>query len=85
MRCFPAAPQDYFDDRLADTLDALYSYGLGNLEGIITNAMINAFDIQTDICHNDTTCAFVYGSVDNRQTDRSITITFGYSKQYRSA
>jgi hypothetical protein len=25
------APHDYFDDRLADTLDALYDFGLGNL------------------------------------------------------
>jgi len=68
---FPGiAPQDYFDDRLADTLDALYSFGLGNLETMITNTMIKAFDIQTNICHNDTTCAFVYGNADNRQTDR---------------
>lgn len=82
---FPGiAPQDYFDDRLADTLDALYGYGLGNIESMITSTMIKAFDIQTDICHNDTTCAFVYGNADNRQTDRSITITFGYSKQYRN-
>jgi transposase len=82
---FPGiAPQDYFDDRLADTLDALYNFGLGNLETMITSTMIKAFDIQTDICHNDTTCAFVYGAADNRQSDRTITITFGYSKQYRN-
>jgi hypothetical protein len=24
-------PEEYFDDRLADTLDALFKYGLGNL------------------------------------------------------
>ena len=77
------APHDYFDDRLADTLDALYDFGLGNLETMITGTMIKAFDINTDICHNDTTCAFMYGDADNRRSDRGITITFGYSKQYR--
>ena len=77
------APHDYFDDRLADTLDALYDFGLGNLEAMLTGNMIEAFDINTDICHNDTTCAFMYGDADNRRSDRGITITFGYSKQYR--
>lgn len=76
-------PQDYFDDRLADTLDALHDFGLGNLETMVTNNMINAFDIKTEVCHNDTTCAFMFGDADNRRSDRAITITFGYSKQYR--
>ena len=74
---------EYFDDRLADSLDALYDYGLGNLETMITGNMIKAFNIQTDICHNDTTCAFMFGDADNRRSDQGIKITFGYSKQYR--
>lgn len=74
---------EYFDDRLADSLDALYDYGLGNLETMITNHMIKAFDIQTDICHNDTTCAQMFGDADNRRSDKGIEITFGYCKQYR--
>ena len=78
------APQDYFDDRLADTLDALYDYGLGNLETMITNSMINAFDIKTEICHNDTTCALTFGDADKHRSDHAIKITFGYSKQYRN-
>ncbi len=76
-------PHEYFDDRLADSLDALYDFGLGNLETMITSSMIKAFDIQTDICHNDTTCAFMFGDADNRRSDQGIKITFGYSKQYR--
>ena len=76
-------PQEYFDDRLADTLDALYDFGLDNLETMITGTMIDAFDIRTDICHNDTTCAQMFGDADNRRSDNGITITFGYSKQYR--
>jgi transposase len=74
---------EYFNDRLADSLDSLYEYGLGNLEAMITSHMIKAFDIQTDICHNDTTCAQMFGDADNRRTDQGIEITFGYSKQYR--
>jgi transposase len=77
------APEDYFDDRLADTLDALYDFGLGNLETMITGAMIREFHIKTDVCHNDTTCAFMYGDADNRRSAEGIKITFGYSKQYR--
>jgi transposase len=77
------APRDYFDDRLADTLDALYDYGLGNLETMITGAIIREFHIKTDVCHNDTTCAFMFGNADNRRSAEGITITFGYSKQYR--
>lgn len=77
-------PEAYFDDRLADTLDALYDFGLGNLETMITKAMIHAFHIKTEICHNDTTCAFVYGDADNRRSEKGIKITFGYSKQYRN-
>ena len=38
-------PEAYFDDRLADTLDAMFDYGLGNLETQITRNMIEAFNI----------------------------------------
>jgi transposase len=75
---------EYFDDRMADTLDAMFYYGLGNLEAQITRKMIDAFDIENEICHNDTTCALVYGNCDNNQSDQSIKISFGYSKKYRN-
>lgn len=77
------ASREYFDDRLSDTLDALYKHGLGNLEMLITQQMISQFTIQNDICHNDTTSASVYGNYDNNLTDNSIKITFGYSKKHR--
>jgi transposase len=76
-------PQEYFDDRLADTLDALFDYGIGNLETLLTQNMINQFNIQTDLCHNDTTSVSVYGQCDNNTTPESINITFGYSKKHR--
>jgi len=77
------APDEYFDDRLADTLDAIFDYGIGNLETLITQKMISEFDIQSDLCHNDTTSASVYGECNNNRTNDSIKITFGYSKKHR--
>jgi hypothetical protein len=50
---------------------------------MITGAMIREFHIKTDVCHNDATCAFMYGDADNRRSAEGIKITFGYSKQYR--
>ncbi len=77
------APEEFFDDRLADTLDAIYSYGIGDLELAITRNMIEAFQIQSPVCHNDTTSVSVYGNADNNKTDRSIRVTFGHSKKHR--
>jgi transposase len=77
------APEEYFDDRLADTLDALFSYGIGDLELAITRNMIEVFQIQSHVCHNDTTSVSVYGNADNNKTDRSIQVTFGHSKKHR--
>lgn len=77
------ASNEYFDDRLADTLDAIFDYGIGNLEMLITKHMIQEFNIKNDICHNDTTSASTYGNCDKNKTSNSIDITFGYSKKHR--
>ena len=77
------APKEYFDDRLADTLDAIFDYGIGNLEMLITQHMIKEFNIKNDICHNDTTSASTYGDCNKNRTAESIEITFGYSKRHR--
>lgn len=77
------ASNEYFDDRLADTLDAIFDYGIGNLEMLITKHMIQEFNIKNDICHNDTTSASTYGNCDKNKTSNSIEITFGYSKKHR--
>ena len=76
-------PEEYFDDRLADTLDALFDYGIGNLETLVTQRMINEFNIESDLCHNDTTSASVYGECSKNKTANSIKISFGYSKKHR--
>ena len=77
------APEEYFDDRMADTLDALYAHGIGDLELLITKMMISEFNIAGSLCHNDTTSLSVFGDCDNRKTDESIKITFGHSKKHR--
>jgi transposase len=59
------APEDYFDDRLANTLDALFAAGIDNLELSITRNMIEVFEIQSAVCHNDTTSVSFYGNADN--------------------
>ena len=73
----------YFDDRLADSLDALHRHGLGNLELEITRHMIEAWQIQTDVCHNDTTSASYYGNGKATPSPEGIQITFGHSKKHR--
>jgi transposase len=78
------AAEAYFDDRLGDTLDALYDHGLGNLELLLTRHMLTEFEIETTVCHDDTTTASVYGNCDNHRTDTSITLSFGYSKKHRA-
>jgi transposase len=73
----------YFDDRLADTLDALFDYGIGDLDMLITGNMIDVFQIESQACHNDTTSVSMYGDADNNKTEHSIQVTFGHSKKHR--
>jgi len=81
---FPGiAPGEYFDDRLADTLDAIFNFGIGDLETLLTQAMIEIFQIINTVCHGDTTSASVYGKCDKNRTANSIKITFGHSKKHR--
>ncbi len=77
------ASGEYFDDRLGDTLDAIYAIGLGNLEMLITKNIMNEFNIGCDIVHNDTTSASVYGNYNNGNDGGSIEITYGFSKKHR--
>ena len=51
----------YFDDRLANTLDALFDYGIGDLDMLITGNMIDVFKIESQTYHNDTTSVSMYG------------------------
>jgi transposase len=75
------APPEFFDDRLADTLDAIFAHGIGSLELLATKNMIAQFDIESPVCHNDTTSVSTYG--DYNKTGPGIKITFGHSKKNR--
>ena len=76
--------EQYFDDRLADTLDALFGYGIGDLDMLITANMIDVFNIDSQACHNDTTSVSMYGNAENNKTEQSIQITYGHSKKHRN-
>jgi transposase len=76
--------EQYFDDRLADTLDALFNYGIGDLDMLITGHMIDVFQIDSQACHNDTTSVSMYGDADNNKTEQSVQVTFGHSKKHRN-
>ena len=73
----------YFDDRLADTLDAIFGAGVGDLDMLITANMIDVFNIESQRCHNDTTSVSMYGDADNNKTEQSIQVTYGHSKKHR--
>jgi transposase len=75
--------EEYFDDRLSDSLDAYFSYGIGNLEMHLTQNFIQVFEVKSPVCHNDTTSASFYGQCNNNKTDQSIKISFGHSKKHR--
>jgi transposase len=77
------SPKEYFDDRLADTLDAISKHGLDNLEIPMTQHMLNEFNIACDAVHNDTTSASFYGRYDQPDTGDNINITYGFSKKHR--
>lgn len=68
-------PEEYFDDRLGDTLDAIYRHGVGNLELSLTKHMIDVFQIDSKICHNDTTSISYYGKAGHNRDKESISIT----------
>jgi len=74
-------PTEFFDDRFADTPDAIFVHGIGNLELPATKNMIAQFDIESPVCHNDTTSVSAYGDYD--RTGQGIKITFGHSKKHR--
>jgi hypothetical protein len=57
------------------TLDALFGYGIGDLDMVITDDMINVFQIESQACPNDTTSVSIYGQKgDGPMGDRTTRI-----------
>ncbi len=76
-------PQDWTDDRLGDTLDALYDAGLENIQGAISANIVSEFLIALYEIHYDTTSISFWGTYDNETKEPAILITYGHSKDHR--
>lgn len=76
-------PEDWTDDRLGDTLDALYQAGLEPIQGSISAHIVGEFGVRLDEIHYDTTSVSLWGTYDQATGQPAVLITFGYSKAHR--
>jgi transposase len=76
-------PNDWTDDRIADTLEELYKASLEGIQGSISSHIIKRFDIRLDQIHYDTTSVSLWGTYDSSAGQPAVVITFGYSKDHR--
>jgi len=76
-------PGDWTDDRLSDTLDAMYDAGLEMVQGSISGNIISEFSLKLSEIHYDTTSVSFWGTYDSATGEPAIVITFGYSKDHR--
>ncbi len=76
-------PEDWTDDRLGDTLEALYHTGLEGIQGSISAQLVEVFDLCLDVIHYDTTSVSFWGTYDAQSGQPAVLITFGYSKAHR--
>ena len=51
----------WHDDHLGDTLDAIWKFGPGALQGAVTAHLLEHFDVRVDQIHDDTTSFKVFG------------------------
>ncbi len=76
-------PEEWTDDRLADTLDALYHAGLESVQGELSAHIVDAFGLKLSEIHYDTTSVSLWGTYDADQNQPAVLVTFGYSKDHR--
>ena len=74
---------DWTDDRIADTLEALYKTGLEKIQGSVSPHIILHFNVTLEQIHYDTTSVSMWGTYDSSAGQPAILITFGYSKDHR--
>lgn len=74
---------DWTDDRLDDTLDAIYDGGLEGIQGAISANIVSEFSISLNEIHYDTTTVSLYGVYETQDEDQAVVITYGHSKDYR--
>jgi transposase len=54
-------PKAWHDDHLGDTLDAIWEFGPGALQGAVTTHLVATFGVRVDQIHYDTTSFKVFG------------------------
>lgn len=75
--------EDWTDDRLDDTLDAIYAAGLEGIQGAISANIVSEFGISLNEIHYDTTTVSLYGVYETQNEDQAVVITYGHSKDHR--
>jgi transposase len=75
--------EDWTDDRLGDTLDALYEAGLPLLQGSLSAHLVSEFGLSLSQIHYDTTSVSFWGSYDAQRGSPSVVLTYGHSKDHR--
>ena len=73
---------DWTDDRLDDTLDALYLFGLESIQGTISAHLCREFSLSLSEIHYDTTSVSLYGVYETEENP-AVVITYGHSKDRR--
>ena len=76
-------PEDWTDDRLGDSLDALYQKGLELIQGTISAHIVVEFGLGLEEIHYDPTSVSLWGTYDSATGRPAVLITFGRSKDHR--
>jgi transposase len=74
---------DWTDDRIEDTLDAVYAAEPEQIEGAISAHNVSEFGIGLDVIHYDTTSVSLWGTYDSATEQPAVLITFGHNKDHR--
>lgn len=74
---------DWTDDRIEDTLDAVYAAEPEQMEGAISAHNVSEFGIGLDVIHYDTTSVSLWGTYDSATEQPAVLITFGHNKDHR--
>ncbi len=77
-------PNDWTDDRIADTLEELYKAGLAKIEGSVSSNIVITFNISLENIHYDTTSVSMWGTYDDSAGKPAVVITFGFNKDHRA-
>ena len=75
-------PGRFTDDRFTRALDELYRADRTSLLTRLAVAAIEAFEVQCDVIHNDSTSVKAFGRIPGR-TRTGLELRYGYSKDHR--